>query len=62
MDKLFVAALSNYFEKKNDTIPKTATFPALFLKPKSPLGKLLKNIQINEVQILRNNSDRLMHL
>jgi hypothetical protein len=42
MDKLFVAALSNYFEKKNETISKTVAFSDLFQKPKSPLQKILK--------------------
>ena len=45
MDKLFVATLSNYFEKKNDKISKTATFLALLQKPKSPLQKILEKYQ-----------------
>ena len=45
MDKLFVATLSNYFEKKNDKISKTATSLALFKKPKSPLQKILEKYQ-----------------
>ena len=45
MDKLFVATLSNYFEKKNEKISNTATFSALFQKPKLPLQKTLEKYQ-----------------
>ena len=45
MDKLFVASLSNYFEKKNKKIPQTATFSGLFQKPKLPLQKILEKYQ-----------------
>ena len=51
MDRLFVATLSNYFEKKNEKIPKTENFPktasfsGLFQKPKPPLQKILEQYQ-----------------
>jgi hypothetical protein len=45
MDKLFVATLSNYFEKKNEKISKITTFPTLFKKPKLPLQKILEKYQ-----------------
>lgn len=45
MDKLFVATLKNYFEKKNVLISKTTSFPGFFQKPKLPLQKILEKYQ-----------------
>ena len=45
MDKLFVTSLSNYFKKKNENLSKTATFSALFQKPKSPVQTILSKYQ-----------------
>ena len=44
MDKLFVTALSNYFEKNNST-SKSKPMCNLFQKPKSSLQKILEKYQ-----------------
>ena len=44
MDKLFVTALSNYFEKNNST-PKSKLMYTLFQRPKSSLQKILEKYQ-----------------